>query len=212
MQKKSVYAGSLIYRTIYVTLGVIATIDCMGWFRRDYNGDWYVFYTNLSNFVCIGVMLASIIASLRGKDNVLPRFRFYSLIMILVTFFVYNLLLADGQTLYSYFTDIDCALFHCILPIMYLADWIFFCKRKCLKAVDPLFSTIMPLAYVAFILVRALFIPPYADAVIYPYFFLDVNELGYGGLLCWVGALVMIFVALGYIMYLLDKLKLNKIK
>lgn len=210
MAKKSVYTGSLIFRTVYVTLGLIATLDCVGWFRLDYYSSWWVYYTNLSNIICIGVMFASLVAEARGKGNVLPRFRFYALIMILVTFFVYNLLLADERTFYTYFSDIDCTIFHCVLPLMYLADWLFFCKRKCLKIVDPLLSTVMPLIYVAFIVVRGGIIKAGTDIVVYPYFFLDVNKLGYGGLLTWVGILVGIFVALGYIFYMIDKTKIGR--
>ena len=210
MAKNSVSTGSLIFRTIYVTLGVIATLDCTGFFYREYNGDWFVYYTNLSNIICIGVMLLSLIAEARGKGNILPRFRFYVLVMILVTFFVYNFLLADDRTFYTYVTDIDCTLFHFVLPLMYFADWIFFCKRKCLKVFDPLFSTIMPLVYVGFILVRAQLITITSDTLVYPYFFLDLDNLGVAGFLCWIGVLLGVFVALGYLLFAFDRTKLGR--
>ena len=94
MAKKSVNAGALIFRTVYVTLGIIGIIDSLGWFHLAYRGDWYVYYTNLSNYICFGIMFASLVAEARGKSVVLPRFRFYALVMIFVTLFVYNFLLA----------------------------------------------------------------------------------------------------------------------
>ena len=174
MAKKSVNAGALIFRTVYVTLGIIGIIDSLGWFHLAYRGDWYVYYTNLSNYV-------------------------------------YNFLLADERTLYTYFSDITCTLFHCVLPIMFFVDWLFFCKRKCLKVVDPLLSTVMPLMYVAFIAVRGSIINGEAkNIVVYPYYFLDVNKLGYGGFFTWVGILVGIFIALGYLLYIVDKSNIGR--
>ncbi len=211
MAKKSVNAGALIFRTVYVTLGIIGIIDSLGWFHLAYRGDWYVYYTNLSNYICFGIMFASLVAEARGKSVVLPRFRFYALVMIFVTLFVYNFLLADERTLYTYFSDITCTLFHCVLPIMFFVDWLFFCKRKCLKVVDPLLSTVMPLMYVAFIAVRGSIINGEAkNIVVYPYYFLDVNKLGYGGFFTWVGILVGIFIALGYLLYIVDKSNIGR--
>ena len=88
--RKNVNVSAVIFRTIFVTLGVVGILSSLGWFNREYNINWYVFYTNLSNYICIIVMFISLIFSAKGKDTVLPRFRFYCLIMILVTFFVYN--------------------------------------------------------------------------------------------------------------------------
>lgn len=38
-----------------------------------------------------------------------------------------------------------------------------------------------------------------------PYFFLDVNDLGYGGVLLWVLGLLGVFVAIGYILWLWNR-------
>lgn len=204
--RKSVNVSAVIFRTIFVTLGVIGILSSIGWFDREYNSNWYVYYTNLSNYICIAVMFISLIFSAKCKDTVLPRFRFYCLIMIMVTFFVYNLLLSNEHTPYTYFTSISCTLLHCVLPVMYLVDWIFFCKRNTLKVIDPILSTIMPLIYVAFIVVRSGIITTHSkDTVIYPYFFLNLDNLGWSGFLGWVGILVAVFIAFGYILYMIDK-------
>ena len=44
---------------------------------------------------------------------------------------------------------------------------------------------------------------------IYPYFFLNVDKIGIGGVFQWIGILAVAFVALGYVMYAVDKLILK---
>lgn len=204
---KSVSKNSaIIFRTIYVTLGVMGFLSCIGFFEQNYYDRWYIFYTQLSNIICIGVMFISLVAGATGRGYVLQRFRFYCLIMIMVTFFVYNILLSGDRTLYTYFTDIDCALYHCILPIMFFIDWVLFTPRRCLRWYDPLLCTVMPLIYVAFIVVRG----KVFGATDYPYFFLDLDKLGAGGFAMWVSALVGIFVLAGFLLYGFDRIKLKK--
>ena len=44
------------------------------------------------------------------------------------------------------------------------------------------------------------------DPIIYPYFFLNPERVGIGGLIVWVIALLVIFVVLGYLFMLADRL------
>ena len=41
---------------------------------------------------------------------------------------------------------------------------------------------------------------------IYPYFFLNVDKIGVNGALGWIAIIAVAFVALGYLMYCVDKL------
>ena len=50
------------------------------------------------------------------------------------------------------------------------------------------------------------------EFVVYPYFFLDVNELGYGGMILWVAKLTVAFVVIGFIFLGIDKLLARKTK
>lgn len=211
MAKRSVSPAAIIFRTVYVTLGAVGIFASLGWFDRSYNTNWYVYYTNLSNYICWTVMFISLIASAKGKRTVLPHFRFYCLIMIMVTFFVYNILLSDEYTTYEYFTNISCTLLHCVLPAMFFLDWIFFTERRCVRWFDPLASAVMPLIYVAFVVLRGRFIDAGAkDVVVYPYFFLDKDKLGVSGFALWIVVLVAVFVLLGYLLYAFDKIRLKR--
>ena len=73
--RKNVNVSAVIFRTIFVTLGVVGILSSLGWFNREYNINWYVFYTNLSNYICIIVMFISLIFSAKGKDTVLQQFK-----------------------------------------------------------------------------------------------------------------------------------------
>lgn len=123
--------AQIVYRTIYITLGFIGIIGSFGYFNRSFNQDFYVMYTNLSNYFCIGVTLYLLINNIRNKDEnkistSMSIIRFISVIMILVTFFVYNILLAKDKTISDYFFSISNLIMHLILPLMFLVDWILF--------------------------------------------------------------------------------------
>ena len=61
--------AQIVYRTIYITLGFIGIIGSFGYFNRSFNQDFYVMYTNLSNYFCIGVTLYLLIKNIRNKDE-----------------------------------------------------------------------------------------------------------------------------------------------
>jgi hypothetical protein len=56
-----------------------------------------------------------------------------------------------------------------------------------------------PIAYLVYWLFRG----PLVEY--YPYFFIDVNALGYGGVAVWSGALIVVFLVLGTLMWLIDR-------
>ena len=136
--------AQIVYRTIYITLGFIGIIGSFGYFNRSFNQDFYVMYTNLSNYFCIGVTLYLLIKNIRNKDGnkistSMSIIRFISVIMILVTFFVYNILLAKDKTISDYFFSISNLIMHLILPLMFLVDWILFNNHNNAKWYYPFF-------------------------------------------------------------------------
>lgn len=204
----------LIFQTIYVILGFLGAVNSLGYFDAKFNNEFYVYYTNLSNYICLGVMVAiwirTINESLRKQDclcTTLPTFNFLCLIMILVTFLVYNLLLAKDKTVVEYFTSLGNMTMHVILPIMFVLNWILFYEHGKLKWYYPFLCFIMPLIYVAFIVIRASLLKGNTSATLYPYFFLNIDKLGFGGFLGWVGALLGVFLIIGYVFCLFDNFK-----
>ena len=219
--------AQLIYQTIYCTLGLVGCIACLGIFDDIslIRWDFYVYFTNLSNFLCIGVMLASLIQTAKKKEDsyvtTAPVVKFIGMLGILLTFLVFNILLAgaadrDPQLNWR----IGSLTFHVVLPIMYIADWFLFYERKKCEWYYPIASIAFPLIYATFIFIQAaimgfdtsILIPNSQTPLIYPYFFVNLETQGIGGVAKWILILLVAFVAIGFLFFGLDKLGKKKEK
>lgn len=202
----------IIYQTIYVVLGFVGILGSFGYFSAKFNSDFYVYYTNLSNYLCFGMMLTALIISIKNfnKDNkpvsIAPAFKFMCMIMITVTCLVYNILLAKENSVSDYFLSLSNLTNHLILPIMFILDWVLFYEHGKTKWYYPLLSLIMPLVYVLFIMIRASILQGAKNTILYPYFFLNIPNLGIGLFFAWLIGLITIFVILGYLIYALDNI------
>ena len=182
--------------------------------------DFYVHLTNISNFLCLGVMVASLIQTVKKKEDsfvaTAPLLKFIGVLGILLTFLVFNIMLAgaEGRDPQANWR-IGSLCFHVVLPIMYIADWFLFYERKQCKWYYPIASIGFPLAYAVFLLIQAcilgfnssILIPTTTTPLIYPYFFVNIDTQGVGGVLMWIAILSVAFVAVGYLFYGLDRLK-----
>ena len=212
--------AQLIFQTIYCTLGVVGVIASIGIFDDITNIRWdfYVHFTNISNYFCLGIMIAALIQTIKKKDDgfvtTTPMLKFIGMLGILLTFLVFNIMLAgaEGRDPQANWR-IGSLLAHVLLPIMYIADWFLFYERKQSKWYYPVASIGFPLAYLIFLLIQAIIlgfdssilIPTTTTPLIYPYFFVNIETLGWG-VLTWVVILLVAFVAVGYLFYGLDRL------
>ena len=220
--------AQLIFQTIYCTLGLVGIIASIGIFDNinTIRWDFYVHFTNISNFLCIGVMFASLIQTAKKKENsyvtAAPMLKFIGMLGILLTFLVFNIMLAgaEGRDPQANWR-IGSLCFHVVLPVMYIADWFLFRERRTAKWYYPLASIGFPLAYVIFLLIQAVIlkfdssvlIPTTTTPLIYPYFFVNLDTQGVPGVLMWIGILSVAFAAVGFIFFGLDRLgKRNKSK
>ena len=217
--------AQLIYQTIYVTLGLVGFVACLGIFDdiNTIRWDFYVHFTNISNFLCIGVMLAGLIQTAKKKEDsfvtAAPLLKFIGMLGILLTFLVFNIMLAgaEGRDPQANWR-VGSLIFHVVLPIMYIADWFLFYERKQCKWYYPIASIGFPLAYVVFLLIQAIIlnfdntilIPSTTTPLIYPYFFVNLDTRGTGGVLMWIGILSAAFVLVGFLFYGIDKIAKKK--
>ena len=217
--------AQLIYQTVYLTLGLVGLIASLGIFDNinTIRWDFYVHFTNISNFLCIGVMFAALIQTAKKKEDsfvcAVPILKFIGMLGILLTFLVFNIMLAgaEGRDPQANWR-VGSLCFHVVLPIMYIADWFLFYERKKAKWFYPIASIAFPLVYVIFLLIQAIIlkfnssilIPTTTTPLIYPYFFVNLDTQGVSGVLMWIGILSAAFVVVGYIFFGLDKLKKKK--
>ena len=212
--------AQLIFYTIYCTLGFVGVVASLGIFDNinTIRWDFYVHFTNLSNFLCIGVMLASLIQTAKKKDDsyvtVAPVLKFIGMLGILLTFLVFNIILsgAEGRDPQANWR-IGSLVFHVVLPILYTADWFLFRERRKCKWYYPIASISFPLVYVIFLLVQAvilrfdssILIPSTETPLIYPYFFVNLDTQGITGVLMWIGIIFVAFTLVGFAFFGIDK-------
>lgn len=213
--------AQLIYQTIYCTLGIVGVVASLGIFDNInmIRWDFYVHFTNISNYFCLGVMIAALIQTAKKKEDsyvsATPMLKFIGMLGIILTFLVFNIMLAgaEGRDPQANWR-IGSILAHVVLPIMYIADWFLFYERGRAKWYYPIASIGFPLAYVIFLLVQAIIlgfnssilIPTTTTPLIYPYFFVNLETQGVPGVLMWIVILAAAFAAVGFAFFGLDRL------
>ena len=211
--------AQLIFYTVYCTLGFVGSVASLGIFDNinELRWDFYVHFTNISNFFCIGVMLAALIQTAKKKEDgyvsAAPIMKFIGMLGILLTFLVFNIMLAGARDPQLNWR-VGSLVFHVVLPIMYIADWFLFYERKKCKWYYPIASIGFPLAYVIFLLIQAIalrfdtsvLITGTTTPLIYPYFFVNLDTQGVPGVLMWILILLAAFVAVGFAFLGLDRL------
>ena len=217
--------AQLIYQTIYCTLGLVGCIASLGIFDNIHmiRWDFYVHFTNISNFLCLGVMIAALIQTAKKKEDsyvsATPLMKFIGILGILLTFLVFNIMLAGAEGRDPQLNwRVGSLLFHVALPILYIADWFLFYERKQCKWFYPFASITFPIAYVVFLLIQAvilkfdtsILIPTTTTPLIYPYFFVNLDTQGASGVAMWIAVLAVAFIAVGYLFFGLDKLGKKK--
>jgi hypothetical protein len=122
---------------------------------------------------------------------------------ILITFLVFHLVLANPASGFGngsvHLGSVQNILLHTVTPLFALADWLL------VRAERPRWWwagawLAYPLGYLAFALVRGLIVHEY------PYPFLDVRELGYGGVATVSAVLLVVFWGLGFAVVALGRI------
>ena len=170
-------------------------------------------------------MFFELIQTAKKKEDsfvsALPLLKFIGVLSILLTFVVFNFVIAKESTrdpVLNY--KINSVTFHVILPIMYITDWILFYEKKKVKITYPLISVVFPLIYGIFIFIHAALYRFDTSVLnyfgtgpfIYPYFFLNIETYGVGGVCLWMLGLGAVFIGVDFIFFGIDRLfsKLRK--
>lgn len=217
----------LIYQSFYCALGLVGIVASFGIFD-DYTmfrWDFYVHFTNLSNYFCIGIMVAQLVQTAKKKEDsyvtTAPLLKFIGVLAILLTFVVFNTMLAgaagrDPQLNWR----VGSLLAHVVLPIMFVGDWFLFRERGTVKWYYPIASAGFPLAYMAFIFIQAailkfdtsILIPGTNTPLIYPYFFVNLETQGVAGVAKWAVLMFAAFMVVGFVFYGIDRILTQKRK
>ena len=219
--------AQLIYQSFYCALGLVGIVASFGIFD-DYTmfrWDFYVYFTNLSNYFCFAVMLAQLIQTAKKKEDsyvtTAPVFKFIGVLAILLTFVVFNALLAGAEGRDPQLNwRIGSILAHVLLPILYVGDWFMFRERGKMKWYYPIACAGFPFAYMVFIIIHAAILkfdtsimtPSGPNPLIYPYFFVNFETQGVGGVAKWALLILVAFMVVGYLFYGIDRILSRKKK
>ena len=166
-------------------------------------------YTTLSNILVFLYFLGSVIMNLsRAIQGIrmrtfLPQGKGALLLLILMTMLVYHFILlpeAEGSL------SLTSLLLQYVLPVMTLLDWVLFDRKGQFVILDPFRWLLLPMLYFLMMVVRALLGGPIRGESYYPYFFIDVDLLGWRAVWSNVGMLALIFLAIGLLIWLIDHL------
>ena len=215
--------AQLIYQSFYCALGLVGIVASFGIFD-DYTmfrWDFYVHFTNLSNYFCTAIMVTQLIQTAKKKEDsyvtAIPLLKFIGVLAILLTFVVFNVMLAPARDPQLNWR-VGSLLAHVVLPILFVGDWFLFRERGTVKWHYPIASAGFPLAYMAFIFIQAailkfdtsILIPGTETPLIYPYFFVNLETQGFGGVAKWAVLMFVAFMAVGFIFYGIDRLLKRK--
>ena len=82
-------------------------------------------------------------------------------------------------------------LLHAVIPLGYVVYWLIFARRARLRWLDAVVWLAYPGVYLVYVLARG------AVSGLYPYPFVDVNALGYAGVLARAVVLMAVFLGMG---------------
>ena len=197
--------GKNIFRPIAFAVSVICIvltmIDC------PRHKELFSYFTIQSNVMCLILLFWN----LRKEPPAL--FRGLATVCITLTFLVYNFLLRPGSlTIYNLgnIKNMATTFAHYLVPACVWADYLFFSQKGLMRLSYPLKWLCYPLLYLAYILL--VYKPSGGTFIVdgkicsVPYFFLDAEVMGAGGVAVWCIVLAAGFLALSYLFLLLDKL------
>lgn len=175
----------------------------------------FLYYTVLSNVLCLGWIVWSAIATLvdaqhkgwYGHSTPSARGAAAVMMAITVTMLIYLFVLAPSlftqPGAYEPFTLTD-NLVHIVTPILVIVDWLLFVPKGRVRLFDPLLWTLVPYAYLLFAYVYSTLGGRFAAGAAYPYPFMNVDENGLVGVFGWIAGLSVALVGVGYLYYGLD--------
>jgi hypothetical protein len=165
---------------------------------------YFSFFTILTNFLVALVFTA---AALRpraawGEFLLRPSLQASTAVYIAIVGMVYQLLLRHlwNPQGAQWVADV---LLHSIIPVGYVLYWWLFAPRDKLSWKNALGWLVYPGAYLVYTLARG------AVSGLYPYPFVDVGTLGYGGVLARAAGLMLVFLGMGLLIIAIARWKRN---
>ena len=207
--------ASVAWKLVLVAFATYGLLDGAGILAGRYDANFPHMFTNISNLFAWGYFLCAAIWIIAHRDEEAvapaPGFKYTATVSLLVTMLIAHFMLFDamfrgGQVVFHL------VVLHYIVPIMTLLDWLLFDEKGAMPAWGPLAWMSLVLAYLVFTMVVVGVFGIFwgggttADITSYPYTFLDPAISGVGGVVGFCAAMLVAFVALGYLLFGIDRL------
>jgi hypothetical protein len=165
---------------------------------------YFSFFTILTNFLVALVFTAAAVRPRAqwGQWMLRPSVQASTAVYIAIVGMVYQLLLRHlwNPQGAQWVADV---LLHSVIPVGYVLYWWLFAPRDELSWKNALGWLVYPGAYLVYTLARG------AVSGLYPYPFVDVNALGYGGVLTRAAGLMLVFLGMGLLIVAIARWKRN---
>jgi len=203
---------ALIFRVAALIFSISGVLAVTGVLNGRANTGSLYYYTTQSNIMAVVMFTLLTAGTLRkvregGDACCFQRFSMICVIDILVTFFVFWILLVPTMGGRSLRTFANLSV-HAVTPMLCLLDYILFTKPRHLKYRDVYAVVVYPLCYVAFATAAGFAGHTYGTGsdgapVRFPYFFTDYDRLG-AYVAAYVAVLAVIFIILSHGFYIAD--------
>ena len=204
-----------IWRCLTAATGILGIGLLFGTVSPGRTGSLLYYFTTQSNILVVLLFVILAAGSLRqvttrseGKAAFhLPSpLQLAIVFYITITFLVFALLLSRYLFSMGKTSVLAMILTHYVVPIMAIADWIFFLPHGKVDFRAAFAWLAYPLAYFGFSLLRARFGKPSFDhGSRYPYFFIDADRLGWANMAWIIPAFAAGFFLLGLGMIFVDR-------
>ncbi|QEV98720.1 hypothetical protein F6J84_00350 [Microbacterium caowuchunii] len=208
---------ALVFRVLSIAVIVWGVGRVSGVWDGRPNAVQFLYFTVLSNLLCLGWFAALAVRTIRdlraggprGWSAPSPRFAAAVMFVITVTMLIYLVVLVpetftQGND-YVPFTLTD-NLVHIITPCLTIADWLLFVPKGWVRPLDPVLWALIPYAYLAFAFVYGAAGGVFGGGTRYPYPFMDLDRNGLVGVVLWIVGLTIALEIVAYAYFAIDRL------
>ena len=207
--------ASVIWKFVLVAIGTYGLLDGSGILAGTYHTGFPHMFTNVSNIFAWAYFLIAAIRLVASKGDgakvFAPQAKYTAMISLLITaliahFMLFDAMFKDGQLV------LHLVVLHYVVPIMALLDWLLFDEKGKMVVWGPFAWLSLAAVYLVVVMIGAgplgldLGGGTTAGITRYPYTFLDPAISGVDGVALFIGAMVVAFVVLGYLIFAIDKL------
>ena len=205
----------VVWRALTTSMGILGVALLFTTWRSSNVETLFYYFTIQSNILIVALFAVLTVGTFRQLATQDAKAEVYHLqpalhsalvFYMMITFLVFALFLSKGMFSIGGARNLAIGLSHYVVPLLAILDWVFFLPHGKIRFWSAFAWLSYPFAYLLFSLLRAKIGHPFFDhGSRYPYFFIDVDKLGWGNLAWIIPAFTAGFLLLGMGMIFLDK-------